>query len=339
MRKVEQSGHPLLPAAAKRRPSGNVPTWPSYKGESKLVGRTPTGKLTVYVDPTLGAEGEANAQSLIQDGDRVIAANDSIFGTTGGPTSVIIFKLNNATDGTGGADHGGCDYQTGAAIEVCAAFGAPEVVSALYEAELSECSMGGDLCGKNTGEALSRWCAAEIGHNALADFATGPAWVAAGKPNFVDKVDDTDQNSDSTGCGMVFLSWLRSLGFSLSQIAPAMVTLGDGGTLAQLYQKLTHHPSGKAWSDFNAAVDALPKPIADDDPFGGTVVAGMHSITAESANRLLGLILESVAAGHSPERMADRLAGALAMSGRSARPPAPVSACTMGSHRLEKTAA
>ena len=71
-----------------------------------------------------------------------------------------------------------CDYTNGAAIEVCAAFGQPMRVSALFEAELSECSMGGNLCGQSTGEALSRWCAASVSQNALADFATAPAWVA-----------------------------------------------------------------------------------------------------------------------------------------------------------------
>ena len=47
--------------------------------------------------------------------------------------------------------------------------------------------MGGNLCGVSTGEALSRWCAAVIGSNALADFATGPQWVQDGMPNYVDQ--------------------------------------------------------------------------------------------------------------------------------------------------------
>jgi hypothetical protein len=68
----------------------------------------------------------------------------------------------------------GCDYVTGAAIEVCASFGNSARVSALFEAELSECSMGGNLCGVSTGEALSRWCATVIGNSALSDFATAP---------------------------------------------------------------------------------------------------------------------------------------------------------------------
>jgi hypothetical protein len=112
--------------------------------------------------------------------DRVVAANDRIFGTTGGPVSIIIFALGGQTDGTGGADHNSCDYVTGNAIEVCASFGNSARVSALFEAELSECSKGGNLCGVSTGEALSCWCAAVIGNNALADFATAPQWAQDG---------------------------------------------------------------------------------------------------------------------------------------------------------------
>jgi hypothetical protein len=181
---------------------------------------------------------------------------------------VVIFALGGATDGTGGADHGGCDYTTGAAIEVCASFGQSERVSALFEAELSECSMGGNLCGVSTGEALSRWCAAQIGNNALADFATAPQWVKDGMPNFVNKTDPTDQNADSTGCGMAFLSWLQSQSFSLDKIVPEMVTLGASGTLAQLYAKLTSQAAKNARPAFEAAVKALPNGVTSDDPFG-----------------------------------------------------------------------
>jgi hypothetical protein len=209
-----------------------------------------------------------NAQDLVNDGDRVITANDAIFGTTGGPVSVIVYALGGATDGTGGADHGGCDYTTGAAIEACASFGNSARVSALFEAELSECSMGGNLCGVSTGEALSRWCAAQVGSNALSDFATAPTWVQDGMADWVDQTEPTDQDSDSIGCGMAFLSWLMSQGYALNQIAPAMVALGTDGTLAQLYAQLTSQSASNAWSSFKAAVNALPNGVTSDDPFG-----------------------------------------------------------------------
>ena len=115
-----------------------APTWPSYRGTSQFVGTSPSGRVTVYVDPSLGAPGLENAQDLLNDADRVAAANDGIFGTTGGPVSVVVFALGGANDGTGGADHLGCDYTTGNAIEVDAALGNAARVSALFEAELSE---------------------------------------------------------------------------------------------------------------------------------------------------------------------------------------------------------
>jgi hypothetical protein len=267
---VDSMSHPLrLPRAARRRLAAAAPQWPSYTGTSQLVGTSPSGNVTVYVDPSLGAPGLKNGQDLLNDADRVVNANNAIFGTTGGAVSVIVFALGGATDGTGGADHMGCDYTTGNAIEVDASFGDSQRVSALFEAELSECSMGGNLCGLSTGEALSRWCAASTSSNALSDFATAPQWFQDGMPDFVDQTDSTDQNADSTGCGMAFISWLISTGYALTQIAPAMVALGNNGTLAQLYQNLTSDSESNAWPNFQSAVEALPNGVTSDDPFGG----------------------------------------------------------------------
>ena len=267
--------HPLRAA---RREAVAVPQWPSYTGTSQVVGTSPSGRANVFVDPTLGQPGIQNAQDLVRDADRVATANDALFGTTGGTVNVIVFAIDGRTDGTGGADHLSCDYTTGQNIEVCAAFGQSLRVSALFEAELSECSMGGNLCGVSTGEALSRWCAAAIAQNALADFATGPAWVQGGMQDFVNTTAPTDQDAASTGCGMVFLSWLQGppattglMRYSLAKIAQALVTLGDAGTLAGLYAALTGDAASNAWPKFRAAVQHLPHGVTDDDPFGGLV--------------------------------------------------------------------
>ena len=236
------------------------------------VGTSPVATVTVYVDPSLGDPALQNAKELLADADRVVAANNAIFGVPGDPVSVIVFALGGQTDGTGGADHDACNYTNGGAIEVCASYGNAARVSALFEAELSECSMGGNLCGQNTGEALSRWCAAIVGNNALADFATAPTWAQKGMPDFVNRTDNTDQNPTSTGCGMAFLSWLQSLGFPLKKIAPAMVKLSTSATLAQLYAILTSALQSDAWLKFLAAAKSLPK-IVNDDPFGGANVS------------------------------------------------------------------
>jgi hypothetical protein len=122
----------------------------------------------MYVDPELGAQGLQNAKDLVNDADRIVNVNDTeIFGKAGGPVSVIIFVREGVTDGTGGAYHTGCDYTTGAAIEVCASFRNSARVSTLFADALSECPMGGNLCGVCTGEALSRGCAAVVSNNAL----------------------------------------------------------------------------------------------------------------------------------------------------------------------------
>jgi hypothetical protein len=242
--------------------------WPGFRGTSQLVGSTSDGILTVYVDPKLGPQGLQNAQDLLADGPRVVAANNAIFGVPGGPVNVIVYALGGATDGTGGADHGGCDYKTGNNIEVCAAFGNAGRVSALFEAELSECSMNGQLCGLSTGEALSRWCASATSNDALADFATAPDWAQNGMQDFVNDVDPTDQNAVSTGCGMAFISWLLSKGYTLGQIAQQMVTDGDAGTFATLYGALTGDNPGNAWATFLQDVNGLPGGVNSDNPFG-----------------------------------------------------------------------
>jgi hypothetical protein len=221
--------------------------------------------------------------ALLNDADRVITANDGIFGNTGGSVNVIVFAIPDAngnpqTDGTGGADHMACDYVNGNNLEVDVAIGAPARVSGLFEAELSECNMGGNLCGVSTGEALSRWCAAVVSNNALADFRTAPKWFADGMPNWVDRTfmgDDTtpgDQDPDSTGCGMAFISWFQHQGQSLSAIAQTMVALGTNGTLAQLYAALTNDDAANAWPKFQSAVNALGD-VTGDDPFGAMAPA------------------------------------------------------------------
>ena len=256
--RVRPHSHKAIPA---------VPKWPSYTGKSQYVG-TSTSGVSVWYDPSLGAPALENATDLLADADRIRAANDAIFGSRGGPVQVIVFALGGATDGTGGADHDGCDYTTGAEIEVCAAFGNSMRCSALFEAELSECSMNGNLCGLSTGEALSRWCSVLIGNNALADFTSVPTWVQDGEPNWVNETENTDQDYDSIGCGMAFLSWLQKLGHALPTIAQEMVKLGDGGTLEALYANLTGDAGTNAWPKFKAALAGAGVSLTTDDPFG-----------------------------------------------------------------------
>ena len=328
---------PQKPVTAIKRDAQGTPAWPSFQGNAQLVGTSPSGRVTVYVDSSLPAQAQQNAQDLLNDADRVVTANDGIFGTTGGDVSVIVFALNGATDGTGGADHNGCDYTTGNAIEVDASYGNSARVSALFEAELSECSMNGNLCGESTGEALSRWCAAVIGNNVLADFATAPQWVSDGMANWVDQTENTDQDADSTGCGMAFLSWLMSKGYGLEKIAPAMVNLGNSGTLAQLYSSLTGDSASNAWTNFQNAINALPNgsaSITNDDPFSGLAnpmqMTHLAPRSAELVGRVFASIVADLSAGHDPDQIAANIRAAMVPAARSAAP----AVCSPKSKRL-----
>ena len=268
--------HPLRPPLRRVAPAAGptAPTWPTYTGDSQLVGTSSSG-VTAYVDPTLGSQALQNARDLLAAADRVVQENNTIFGIAGGEVDVIVFALNGQTDGTGGADHDACDFTTGNAIEVDASYGNSARVVALFEAELSECAMSGQLCGYSTGEALSRWCAMVVGSNALMDFATAPQWAQDGMPNWVDQTEQTDQDPDSTGCGLAFLSWLISQGHTLSDVAKAMVSLGDNGTLGGLYSRLSGDAASNAWTKFSSAVQALPGGVTSDDPFDALAAAGV----------------------------------------------------------------
>lgn len=39
--------------------------WPSFQGQAMLVGTSPSGRVTVYVDATLAQAGQQNAQDLL----------------------------------------------------------------------------------------------------------------------------------------------------------------------------------------------------------------------------------------------------------------------------------
>ena len=134
---------------------------------------------------------------------------------------------------------------------------------ALYVAGLSESFMGlqggGWDCGSSNGEGLSRFCSEqETPPGTLSAFATGPAWARADFPDWVTKTEQTDQDAASTGCSIVYIYWMRSLGFTIPQIIQA-----TGTTLSANYQTLTGQSS--AYQDLLAAVSGLS--VTSDNPF------------------------------------------------------------------------
>jgi hypothetical protein len=224
--------------------------------------------ITLYYDPALGAQGLTLATQLL---DAVTGPYDDMqmfFGIAGGAVAVIIAPLSGNNDGSGGAYHYGCDFTAGGVFYLDATFANADVdplslAVGLYVAELSESFMGpqggGWGCGSSNGEGLSRFCAEqETPPGTLDAFATGPAWAQAGFPDWVSSTANTDQDAASTGCAIVYLYWVRSLGFTIPQIIQAA-----GATLAANYQTLTGNAS--AYTDLVAALEGLV--VTSDNPF------------------------------------------------------------------------
>jgi hypothetical protein len=96
----------------------------------------------------------------------------------------------------------------------------------------------------SNGEPLSRFLATEFLRlkglgSAPGGFELSNSWLSSARADFVNNVDLYDHGVDArTGCGMLFICYLRSqLGFSLEQIIAAAAP-----TLAGVYQNLTGDP-------------------------------------------------------------------------------------------------
>jgi hypothetical protein len=226
------------------------------------------GNVTVSYDPALGHQGLALATQLLQVVTGPYNDMQTYFGITGGAVSVVIAPLSGNNDGSGGGYHYGCDFAAGGVLYLDATFASTTVDPlslelGLYVAELSESFMGpqggGWNCGYSNGEGLSRFLAEqETTPGTMDAYATGPAWASAGFPDWINRIDQTDQNAVSTGCAVVYLYWMRSLGYSIAQIVQTA-----GATLAANYQTLTGKTS--AYDDLLAAVQGLS--VTSDNPF------------------------------------------------------------------------
>jgi hypothetical protein len=227
-----------------------------------------SGKVTVYYDPALGAAGLQIAQQLLAKAAKPYDDMQVFFAENGASADVVVAPLSSAHDGSGGAYHYGCDFAAGGVLYLDATFAAtavdpPSLQTALYVAELSECFMGlqgaGWNCAFSNGEGLSRFCAeAETSLQTLSQYYTGPAWAQAGFPDWLSKTEQTDGNAISTGCAIVYLYWMRSLGFGVADIVKA------GGTaLSDNYKTLTGKTT--AYQDLRNALTGLS--VTTDNPF------------------------------------------------------------------------
>ena len=226
------------------------------------------GNITVDYDPALGAQGLTLATQLLNVVSAPYQQMQENFGVAGSAITVIVSPLSGKNDGSGGAYHGGCDFKVGNVLYLDATFAvtsgnALDFEVALYIAELSECFMGaqgkGWGCGSSNGEGLSRYLAQNCSPGTMPSWGiTGPSWASAGFPDWVSKTEASDRNYISTGCATVYIYWMRSLGYTTSQITQA-----GGATLSANYQTLTGKTT--AYADLVAAVKGLT--ITTDNPF------------------------------------------------------------------------
>jgi hypothetical protein len=246
------------------------------------IGDTPHVK--VYIDQALDhSRATSLANALLNRVEAAYVQNAGYFSSQLQQKQVdlVIAKASDDSDGSGGAYHWGCDLTSGGILYCDADFSDAVTTLGLFIAELDEAFQGdpsnpnqGWGCGYSNGEAHSRvaaFLASGGPHGSLAGYTTGPSWDQAGRPDFVTTTEQTDRNSVSTGCGMIFIDWLFSLGHSFSQITQAAAD-----NLAGTYEELTGKTT--AWNDFVAALANVQ--ITDDDPFNayGNAVAAGHGI-------------------------------------------------------------
>jgi hypothetical protein len=239
-----------------------------------------TAHVKVYIDQALDSDqATALASALLDRVEEAYLQNAAYFDPQleQKPVDLVIAKLSDRSDGSGGAYHWGCDLTTGGTLYCDADFADPVATLGLFIAELDEAFQGdpsnpnqGWGCGYGNGEAHSRvaaFLASGGPRGSLAPYTTGPSWDQAGRPDFVTTTELTDRNPVSTGCGMIFIDWLFSLGNSFPQI-----TRAAADTLAGVYEGLAGKTT--AWEDFTAAVADVQ--VSDDDPFRayGNAAAG-----------------------------------------------------------------
>ncbi len=222
---------------------------------------------TVFYDPALGAKGLTNAQFLLDRVDAAYRVCQGYYGIPGSLVNLIVAPLSGQNDGSGGAYHWACNFSSGGDLYVDSAYADPMMDVGLFVAELSECFMGpqakGFDCGQSGGEALSRFHAALASggpSGSLVEFSTASTWDQAGRPDFITNTASSDQNDSATGCGVLYLWWMVSQGYT-----PAQITQAGGTTFAANYHTLTGKTT--ALADFMAAVAGLPNGVTSDDPW------------------------------------------------------------------------
>ncbi|HTQ06941.1 MAG TPA: VCBS repeat-containing protein [Polyangiaceae bacterium] len=243
---------------------------------STFIGTAEPSPVSVYAYNGLGARGQTLAQQFVTALANSTIYDDmrNLFGTQGAAVQVFIVPLNGATDGSAGAMHYACDFDVecgGGSLYLDATFDnhdadPVQLLLALFTAELSESFMGTSdwVCYKSNGEGLSRILAEyEAPLHTFDQLETATMWAhyySNAFPSFYNYVSqtDSDSNMQAVGNAVVYINWMRSLGYSLKSIFAA-----GGSTLSANYHTLTGKTT--AFADLMAALTNIP--IRSDNPF------------------------------------------------------------------------
>jgi hypothetical protein len=225
-----------------------------------------SGPVTVYYQTSLGEQGKALATQVLLRAPQDYAEVQQSFALDQLPAvNLLICDLGGGGKGGGGAYHYGC---AGTDLYCDANFSGNET-AALFVAELTEVAEAtannGWDCGASPGEGLSRYLAEAIYPGVLDGYSTAAAWLDGGRPDFVTVSDPTDTNPVSTGCAVLALFWLDSLGIPAPRICQA-----PGSTVSACLSAC-----GQSAAAFNAAVAAQwpagkPSGVTTDNPWPQT---------------------------------------------------------------------
>ncbi len=223
-------------------------------------------------------DGTVLAQSALDYCEYDLVRLSMLFGNIMPPAASFPIQIN-MVPGAGGANNNlvniincNCNNNTD-----------PAGIPSLVVAEEAEIFMNlqnkGWIAAWSNGEALSRLCGQILYPSRAWLFQTGQQWLnAAGRPDWVDNVEHTDQDFVSTGCGTLFLNYLA---YQLNFLWPAIVGAGapTTNTLAETAQILG---ANSIWANFsNLITTNLPPgahlpaeptsfgqpPEPTDDPF------------------------------------------------------------------------
>ena len=101
--------------------------------------------------------------------------------------------------------------------------------------------------------------------------------MSAGYPDWVTTTEQTDRDYASTGCAILYIYWMLSLGYSKAE-----VTQAGGATLADNYKTLTGKST--AYADLKAATQAVT--VTSDNPFGIVEPCLMKRVARNADGRL-----------------------------------------------------